>query len=160
MTEEMISRVKGMIAALVSRGQFPKREPVAFLYGHVAKEGETPTHTINGVEYVGEILPEVQKTHAYVYIGTLDVLGNTYCAWYASEYPFYMDSVGCTTEGYGSILSGAVRTPIHAGSEWDCTDISWDANNHGGLPIWANHDILSEDGAVYLAASDPIPVYE
>lgn len=25
---------------------------------------------------------------------------------------------------------------------------------------WANHDILSEDGTVYLAASDPVPVYE
>ena len=27
-------------------------------------------------------------------------------------------------------------------------------------PIWANFDILNEDGSVYLAASDPIPVYD
>lgn len=26
--------------------------------------------------------------------------------------------------------------------------------------IWSNHDILNEDGTLYLAASDPIPVYE
>ena len=26
--------------------------------------------------------------------------------------------------------------------------------------IWANHDILNADGSVYLAASDPVPVYE
>lgn len=25
----------------------PEREPIGYLYGHVAKEGETPTHTIN-----------------------------------------------------------------------------------------------------------------
>ena len=25
--------------------------------------------------------------------------------------------------------------------------------------FWTNHDILNEDGSVYLAASDPIPVY-
>lgn len=30
------------------------KEPVAFLYGHVAKEGETPTHTIDGVDEVKE----------------------------------------------------------------------------------------------------------
>ena len=26
--------------------------------------------------------------------------------------------------------------------------------------IWANHDILKNDGTVYLAASEPVPVYE
>lgn len=26
-------------------------------------------------------------------------------------------------------------------------------------PIWANYDILDSNGSVYLAASDPIPVY-
>jgi hypothetical protein len=27
-------------------------------------------------------------------------------------------------------------------------------------PLWTSHDILNEDGTVYLAASEPIPVYE
>lgn len=53
MTDEKRSRVLGMILGSVSRGQFPQREPVAFLYGHVAKEGETPTNTTNGVDDVG-----------------------------------------------------------------------------------------------------------
>ena len=26
--------------------------------------------------------------------------------------------------------------------------------------LWANHDIINDDGSVYLAASEPIPVYE
>jgi len=42
MTEEMISRVKGMILGLVSRGQFPHREPVAYLH-----DAETQTLSVN-----------------------------------------------------------------------------------------------------------------
>ena len=30
----------------------------------------------------------------------------------------------------------------------------------GGSFLWSNHDTLNTDGSVYLAASDPIPVYE
>ena len=30
----------------------------------------------------------------------------------------------------------------------------------GGLPIWTSADILNTDGSTYLAASDPVPVYE
>lgn len=29
-----------------------------------------------------------------------------------------------------------------------------------GQGFWASHDIYNEDGTLYLAASDPIPVYE
>ena len=28
----------------------------------------------------------------------------------------------------------------------------------GYTPVWSNHDILNEDGSVYLSASEPIPV--
>jgi hypothetical protein len=30
--------------------------------------------------------------------------------------------------------------------------------NHVGIPCWVSHDIYNEDGTLYLAASDPIPV--
>lgn len=29
-----------------------------------------------------------------------------------------------------------------------------------GVPFWSNFDVLNADGSVYLAASEPIPVYE
>lgn len=32
--------------------------------------------------------------------------------------------------------------------------------NDDEYPMWANYDVLNADGSVYLAASDPIPVYE
>lgn len=30
----------------------------------------------------------------------------------------------------------------------------------GESPVWSNYDILNKDGTVYLAASEPVPVYE
>lgn len=27
-------------------------------------------------------------------------------------------------------------------------------------PVWTNHDVLDQDGTVYLAASEPVPIYE
>lgn len=32
--------------------------------------------------------------------------------------------------------------------------------SHFSLPIWANFDLLNEDGTVNVATSDPVPVYE
>lgn len=73
MTEEKRSRVLGMILASVSRGVFPQR----YLYGHVAKDGETVPDglikcTINGTDYVGAVLPQLpewdKKKHPYALI--------------------------------------------------------------------------------------------
>lgn len=46
----------------------------------------------------------------------------------------------------------------------------WSYKNEGSIsayngalytvPIWANHDVTFNNGTVYLATSDPIPVYE
>lgn len=33
-------------------------------------------------------------------------------------------------------------------------------NNYLHMVVWANYDVLNLDGTVYLAASDPVPVYE
>ena len=45
---------------------------------------------------------------------------------------------------------------------WAVTEYSEGTNAEGSSwgtnLIWANHDILKEDGTIYLAASDPIPV--
>lgn len=52
-------------------------------------------------------------------------------------------------------------------------DYGWQPNVHGETesstwvsqgsnyePVWVSHDILNEDEIVYLAASEPVPVYE
>lgn len=41
------------------------------------------------------------------------------------------------------------------------TDKTWGPSSSYEPPIWTNADIISrDDGTLYLAASDPIPVYE
>ena len=47
------------------------------------------------------------------------------------------------------------------------TDGEWryQGTSHNGYSypassaLWANHDVLNEDGTIYLAASEPVPVY-
>ena len=50
----------------------------------------------------------------------------------------------------------------HTISDWTTTgsdkNVSAGTNHALALPIWANYDLLNEDGTLYLAASDPVPV--
>lgn len=52
----------------------------------------------------------------------------------------------------------AVYTHDEDESEYSTWDSVPAVNVPASLLIWSNHDILNEDGTVYLAASEPIPV--
>ena len=59
---------------------------------------------------------------------------------------------------------------VMAGVVYELVNEKWEyqfdssATTGGGrtviTPSWSNHDVISNDGSLYLAASDPIPVYE
>lgn len=173
MDYDSVSFKTGIAIALLSKGrQFPHREPVAFLYGHVAKEGETPTHTINGVGYVGVIAPklpvewntderpyglihtygstnELRLTTTKIPLGLYDLGGDgNYTLswepdWGASPEEFVNDGMNWVSYWY---------TPPHI--EFSSC-------------IWSNYAIKDKIGAtgpvgdVYREADiDPIPVYE
>ena len=40
-----------------------KREPIGFFYGYEANEYQTPTHTFNGVDYIGAVLPDIETVY-------------------------------------------------------------------------------------------------
>lgn len=42
----------------------------------------------------------------------------------------------------------------------EVTGVSGGGVGFASYTVWTNTDILNEDGSVYLAATDPIPVYE
>jgi hypothetical protein len=173
MTDEKRSRVLGMILGSVSRGQFPQREPVAFLYGHVAKEGETPTHTINGVGYVGVVAPKIPVVPE-ISGGFQNLLIAEDWFWGAPPYydmycfpdkpSTFIDLNGNTAHGFPS---GAETVVLHSGINID-TGTAWNlkeetTDTYCRLPaiIWANYDVLNEDGkTLYLSASAPVPIYE
>lgn len=128
------------------------KEPIGYLYGHVAKEGETPTHTIDGVDYVGVITPKLPEwnktTHPYAVIGYGDNYG----------YQFTYSSSQLTANENGEIWPSRFLT-------YHVSDDTWVSNN-GAVsyitPIWTTKDILKENDSIFLAKSDCvcIPIYE
>lgn len=169
----------GLAAGIVSGMRFPmvvgaKKEPVAYLYGHVAKEGETPTHTINGVDYVGEILPAlpegIEETYKYKFI---NANGSAFYAFATSvELKFHIAGNGAemlvwerkydggaykTFDAFRATLKtsrGIVDAP-----EWEDYGVGTYIAHFDSI-LWSNYDIFNESGELYLEASEPIPVYE
>lgn len=115
-----------------------KKEPVAYLY--------------NGVR-----LPKLPKTD-YPYEMLVQNTQNGGCVLLCMANPakrvdsnlypivIYAPYIACnaTADGYGEFTN-------------------YDADGNIAVlykPIWANFDVLNADGTVYLAASEPVPVYE
>jgi hypothetical protein len=153
-----------------------EKEPIGYLYGQVAKEGETPTHTINGVDYIGEILPKLPKwdDKAYPYavvfhaLWGILVLCLSETPWVGTGEPHI--SVDATFGEETINASQAIQyTLIPESVEWkydsvtDPVALGQRVGNRYGLygAVWSNHDIISADGkTVLVAKSDPIPIYE
>ena len=135
--------LSGMASAAASRGILP-RVPIAYLY--------------NGVQLPG--LPVVEgKTKAYLYKAT--AIGITRYHIVLISEPYYaISSNGSYSIGHrpGDVEYLAKESAL----EWN-QSVIWEAN---GLDVatdnvlWANFDILNENGGIVLAKSDPVPVYE
>ena len=158
--------LKGYLLSLCSpRRAFPQREPIGYLYGHVAKEGETPTHIINGVDYVGAALPKVPEVdtreypHLYVHTN-----------WYGHRW-----FRACAEPCYWEASSGGklVNTGIQKMYILEKGDAEWREienphlvlHNHSEDPyfkmtlLWSNEVVYKQDGSLLVSPSDPIPIY-
>lgn len=70
--------------------------------------------------------------------------------------PYYNGENMAIPTAYGYIIY------IVREGEWSLyyrNDDAWATNSHA-LPFWTNFDLLAEDGSVYLAKTEPIPIYE
>lgn len=147
----------GLAMALCSPARgLPKREPVAFLY--------------NGVQLPA--LPEWDKgTYPHCYIeGYINADGNWmyYLAATTSECAVHFNSskdadyVYCLDDiqMYACVFNTGDDNPA-----WGSfIELDFSAGNPifpASQAIWADYDLINtDDNSVYLAASDPIPVYE
>lgn len=136
---------------LCSVGEF-KKEPVAYLYNGVRlpdinpmweQENANSTHeklyaTIYYYENaVGETEIEVCfSALPFVYDGTEMSTGFGY---YSTDWLMYSDGLWWWGGGYTDYIRNQKINPEDY--------------------IWSSYDILNSDGTVYLAATDPIPVY-
>lgn len=119
------------------------RVPVAYLY--------------NGVRLPG--LPPRDAKYRYGYISN-GFAGIGRCYVYAETITY-----GVNENGYYSVIvpAGAGVTGLYTNGQWETPTVIAEDKSitvPNGSWLWANFDVLNEDGTVYLAASDPIPVYE
>lgn len=121
-----------------------EKEPIAYLY--------------NGVQLPP--LPEWDR-EMYPYAVLTRWSRERWRVYYSPEKAIYKGSVSnplILTPDSGApviehILNDGVWGEGIAKEDWAMTNIITEY-------WWANHDILNDDGTLYLAASDPIPVYE
>lgn len=100
--------------------------------------------------YNGAELPALPKlSHPYAFITRI----LNYYTLYTTE---------TTEHGYNSSNNWSLTAiPSHTLNEqkWKNIDNAAETNPSIVYVIWANFDIIAEDGTLYLAASEPVPVY-
>lgn len=135
-------------------GQRRKPEPVAYLYNGVRLPPIPPE--IAKYSYIAIWQEPASNSFAnYCYLVGMSTLPNT---WKVNE--LFDKNVY-----HGMTEAGEYR---RAGEYPDATE--WTIENNVSTnstyysPLskvkWANYDVLNTDGTLYLAASDPIPIYE
>lgn len=159
--KRMLFRGKTLCATM---GSGEAAEPVAYLYGHVAGEGETPAHIVDGVGYVGAILPPLPEWDRETYPHAI------------LTHNFRGDSVASLTQYSMSVSSKLIfQNNEESGLFGVCVEGSFHYKRSNGwgdfeqkdsnvanydIVVWANFDVLNEDGSIYLEKSDRIPIYE
>lgn len=145
MNGKMRGTIYGLMAGLVSRAEFaPGKEPVAYLY--------------NGVRLPK--LPEWDKT-AYPYA----IIQYTDLGFGVEKWRLYLFPIELVGKGNGAYFPHGMTYCWYNNEDtgWVYSASANHTEAAGGPtfePLWTNHDILNEDGTIYLAASDPVPVYE
>jgi hypothetical protein len=151
------------MAAMRGKTDVPSGEPIAYLY--------------NGVQ-----LPDINavwtdKTaypYAWVEAYSAEPFGyadaNVAFLILASNRPTYNSTEGFVLSSnllqYATTDSEQVASDfgLLSANVWDLsgndTDNTWTMEAFDGRTYWSNHDILNTDGSTYLAASEPVAVYE
>lgn len=126
-----------------------KREPVAYLYKGVNKEVILPK------------LPEVEGRPNEIIIEHFTFTGNVYYAYQFSDFYYGTGLYGnrCVACPTGYVSYSAKE----GDKEWTYVNtIEKDTNvaTIDDWAVWANFDVVDENGDVVLPKSDPIPVYD
>mgnify|MGYP006923202962 CR=1 FL=1 len=138
-----------MAAGLRGVAAEPEREPVAYLYNG-KNMGELPEWDVSKFPYACIERSKVSKTSYKLYLmkskvygvvqsdGDVNLYGNISYLSYSGGIGQHWHSFHDNTSASGSFL--VATDPAYA--------------------VWANHDIIADDGSMILPASDPVPVYE
>ena len=155
---DLRSRVLGTIFGTLSRGTFPQRNPVAWLYNGVRLPGLP----------VVEGFDKAKFTHKMIYFsnGSGDDVASY--AFIAFSEPLYLNlddnTLRWSATGEYIYFANFALADGSPGEMWSFTDGPYNKDdwwgNFGEHVIWTNYDICDTTGAVHLAGSEPVPVYE
>ena len=145
---------------------------------------------IIGYSYNGIVLPKIEPKEGYPYIYVFQVSGvdridsllssygydsflgrldlvyglhySTHPYTYDADSRFDTGAIGAKTIGYAFDPSGLLSDDNWGYTESYEVRDEYDGygNPYDTLMIWSNTNLLNPDGSVYLAASEPVPVYE
>lgn len=149
-----------------------KREPVAYLYGDPIEKyneeyasvsvglrrGDTITYYLDS--HLRPPLPEWDRTSRPVACLISSFLSVTLDIW--EKAPTVLDD-GDSVHGYGGngeTLSLMYYESDYRGTVWEEPEMMSYSNMHRVAPFWTNTDLYFTTGELYLAASEPIPVFE
>lgn len=160
-------------------------EPIGYFYGHETKDGEEVPdgcikHTINGVDYVGAVLPKLPEYDADVYPWAV-ILKRTNTV----EYDLIISSIQLcfnttTTYGSGVVTIGTASTNRGSWISFACNGSKFTRTNSGtssvfsgGDPVWCSRELMTAtesivngayaytpDDSLYFTGTAVIPIYE
>lgn len=158
MTDKMKSFVKGLLLGMVGR---PLPLPLVaesaslYLYGTQSDSGTIGLRSGESVTlYDGAVLPALPEWDRETYPYAL-IKDGTYLYAFSSYSYNYSDGPFITANAPKKVWE-------LENAEWveltNYVNTSVAGNAYFSNLVWSNLDILNEDGTVYLAASDPVPV--
>ena len=158
---DLRSRVLGTIFGTLSRGTFPQRNPVAFLYG---------PDKVRLPDIFTVYTPELQKSHPNaVVVEHRNASGITGYSLNLYAEQNYYEANGAAWFGYDEETPQLIRYKIE-NDKWallsDSGKLALNVSKDGAgytvylTAIWTNFDLYYSDGTVYCAKSEPVPVYE
>lgn len=122
--------------------------------------------TLVGYSYNGTVLPALPEwdkaAYPYAYVFKVRSVDSYKLCFLASALVHNGgDSILVDTPTDDGIAQCAYYFAPSSDTDWvDADDGVFESGNMILLLRWANHDVCDNDGNIYLAASDPVPVYE
>lgn len=133
------------------------------VYTPTGEIGFTKSEPVPAFSYNGTVLPKLPEWDKSKYPYAALFEHKNYEGTGLAQYWMYF----CANKFTVSALYTHYTAPCaEYGNFGDVWELYLERTNNEGyqlaynFPIWSNHDILHNDGSIYLAASDPIPVYE
>ena len=139
---------RGMIVSMALKAlPVRKKSPIAYLY--------------NGVKLPK--IPDEIAAYPYVVI-QYSSTGTSYVFGFSQE-PATYETIWNLTEivvvtGVPDGVEFGMAFKSSSGDKWNVHSNPGPHESHLDKTIWANYDVFSLDGSVYVEASEPIPVYE